>query len=256
LMEDASATPLSVLANDTDVENDPIAITAASVPIHGNAIVTGGGTGLQYQPNPNYCGSDSFTYTVTGGDSATISLTVTCVEDPPVALADSATVAEDAPATPIAVLANDTDVDGGPKTVASKTDPAHGTAALTGGGSGVSYQPVADYCGPDSFTYALNGGSTATVAVTVTCVAPNTSVLKKPPKVTRRRQAKFRFGSTESGSTFLCKLDRKPYRRCTSPRTFTVRPGRHRLQVRAIDAAGTPDPTAARYRWRVLPPRR
>ena len=45
-----------------------------------------------------------------------MSVTVTCVDDPPVAVDDAATVAEDAAATAIDVLANDTDVDGGPIT--------------------------------------------------------------------------------------------------------------------------------------------
>jgi hypothetical protein len=84
-------------------------------------------------------------------------------------------------------------------------------------------------------------------------LAPGTSLRKKPPKVTRKRKAKFRFASTESGSTFLCKLDRKPYRPCRSPATFTVRPGRHRFRVKAVDAAGNVDATPASFRWKVLP---
>ena len=52
---------------------------------------------------------------------------MTDVDDPPVAVDDTATVAEDAPATAIDVLANDTDVDGGPKTIARSTQPANGT---------------------------------------------------------------------------------------------------------------------------------
>ena len=43
-------------------------------------------------------------------------MTVTCVDDPPVAVDDAATVTEDSGATAINVLANDTDIDGGPKT--------------------------------------------------------------------------------------------------------------------------------------------
>ncbi len=48
---------------------------------------------------------------------------------------------------------------------------------ITGGGTGVTYTPNANYCNkppgtsPDTFTYTLNGGSTATVSVTVTCAA-------------------------------------------------------------------------------------
>src|SRR4029079_7355667 len=101
---------------------------------------------------------------------ATVAITVTCVDDPPVAVNDAATVVEDSSANPIDVLANDTDIDAGTKTVASITQPANVSAAITGGGAGVSYTHNANYCGADSFTYPLNGGSSATVAVTVTCV--------------------------------------------------------------------------------------
>ena len=63
----------------------------------------------------------------------------------------------------------------GPKTIGSASDPANGTVVITGGGTGLTYQPDANYCNtqpggsPDTFTYTLNGGSTATVSVTVTC---------------------------------------------------------------------------------------
>ena len=94
-------------------------------------LITGGGTGLTYTPNANYCNdgtpTDDFTYTLTpGGDVATVAVTVTCSDDPPVAVNDTATVAEDDSATAIDVLANDTDTDGGPKTVQSVTQPANG----------------------------------------------------------------------------------------------------------------------------------
>ena len=92
------------------------------------------------------------------------------------AVDDSATVLEDAAATAITVLTNDTDVDAGPKSVASVTQPTNGTVVITGGGTGLTYQPNANYCNnppgttPSTFTYTLNGGSSATVSVTVTCV--------------------------------------------------------------------------------------
>ncbi len=133
-------------------------------------MITGGGTGLTYEPARELLRPGQFTYTLNGGSTATVSVTVTCVDDLPVAVDDSATVAEDSGATAIDVLANDTDVDGGPKSVDSVTQPANGTVVITGGGTGLTYQPAANFCGPDSFTYTLNGGSTATVSVTVTCV--------------------------------------------------------------------------------------
>ena len=122
----------------------------------------------------------TITFTVTDetarSGSDTKGLTVVAVDDPPVAVNDSATVLEDAAATAITVLTNDTDIDGGPKSVASITQPANGTVVITGGGNGLTYQPNPNYCNsppgttPDTFTYSLNGGSTATVSVTVTCV--------------------------------------------------------------------------------------
>ena len=59
------------------------------------------------------------------------------------------------------MLANDTDTDGGPKAIASTTEPAHGEVAVSAPGDSLTYRPDPDYCGADSFTYTLNGGSTA-----------------------------------------------------------------------------------------------
>jgi hypothetical protein len=115
---------------------------------------------------------------LTGSD--TRSLSVTPVDDPPDAQNDTATVLEDAAATSVPVLTNDTDPDGGPKAIASASDPANGTVVLTGGSpgahTGLTYQPDPNYCNdppattPDTFTYTVNGGDSATVSMTVTCV--------------------------------------------------------------------------------------
>ena len=96
---------------------------------------------------------------------------------PPTAVDDDATVAEDAAATTIDVLANDTDPEGDPFSIDTATDPANGTVVVTNDGADLTYQPDADYCNtqpggtPDTFDYTLDpAGSTATVSVTVTCV--------------------------------------------------------------------------------------
>jgi hypothetical protein len=169
LEEDAGATTIDVLANDSDVDGGPKSVASVTQPSHGSAAITGGGTGVSYTPAANYCGADSFTYTLNGGSTATVTLTVNCVEDDPHAVDDSVSVTEDSPAT-VDVLGNDTDPDGGTKAVTSVTQPSHGAAAITGGGTGVSYTPAANYCGADSLTYTVNGGSTATVSVSVACV--------------------------------------------------------------------------------------
>ena len=176
--EDDAATAVTVLANDTDVDGGPRSIASVTQPADGTVVITGGGTGLTYTPDADFCTTppgttpDTFTYTLTpGGSTATVAVDVTCADDAPVAVDDAATIAEDASATAVAVLGNDTDVDGGPKGIAAVTQPADGTVVITGGGTGLTYAPDPDFCSstPDTFTYTLNGGSTATVSITVTC---------------------------------------------------------------------------------------
>lgn len=179
VVEDSAAAAVDVLGNDTDVDGGTTSIASVTQPDHGTVVVTGGGTGLTYVPDADYCNApgggvpdaaaDTFTYVLDGGSTGTVGVTVTCVDDRPVAVDDAATTDEDEQVD-VAVLANDTDIDGGARAVVSVTQPADGTVTITGGGSGVRYVPDADTCGPDSFTYELNGGTSATVSVTVTCV--------------------------------------------------------------------------------------
>ena len=111
-----------MLANDTDIDGGPDHDRLGD-PARRTApwSITGGGdrpdlpAGPELLQRPARHHADTFTYTLNGGDTATVSVTVTCVDDAPVAVDDTATVAEDAAATAIDVLANDTDVDGGPE---------------------------------------------------------------------------------------------------------------------------------------------
>jgi VCBS repeat-containing protein len=132
-----------------------------------------------YTPNANFNGTDSFTYRVSDGtlDSnvATVSISVTAVNDPPVAGNDTALVALNT-STRIDVRANDSDVDGPSLTTTVLMGPAHGTVAVNADGS-LQYNPTTGYTGSDTITYRLGDGSdnsnTATVAITVaTNIAP------------------------------------------------------------------------------------
>src|SRR5262249_20318700 len=102
-------------------------------------------------------------------------ITVTGVNDAPVARDDAFSTDEDTPLTVNApgVLGNDTDVEGDSLTAALVSGPAHGTLALNADGSS-TYTPAADYNGPDSFTYKPRDGAvdsnTATVTLTVRSV--------------------------------------------------------------------------------------
>jgi hypothetical protein len=80
---------------------------------------------------------------------------------------------------------------------------------------------------------------------------PETRIDRGPASRSSKKRAKFRFSSNEAGSSFECKLDRAAFAPCDSPKRYRdLAAGRHRFQVRAIDAAGNVDPTPARHRWR------
>jgi hypothetical protein len=84
------------------------------------------------------------------------------------------------------------------------------------------------------------------------CDPPQTTI--KGKKRTRKARARFRLRSNEAGSTFRCKLDGQPYRKCKGRyRTPRLDPGRHKLRARAIDPAGNQDPTPAIKRFRIRP---
>ena len=164
-----------------------------------------------------------------------------CFDAPPTARDDVAVVVENSGPTAIAVLANDSDPDGGPLVVAAVTQPAHGDAAIAGGA--VTYRPDAGYCNdlgaaPDTFTYTLVGGSTATVAVTVQCVADVPPVLipaaeARPP----RRHATAARGNPQLRAAGHRAVHRREPRRGRvgrhQPTRRAQRPRRERLPVRA-----------------------
>ena len=86
--------------------------------------------------------------------------------------------------------------------------------------------------------------------------APQTTIVKGPKARSRKRTAKFKFVSSEAGSTFQCKLDKKKFKPCGSPKKYKrLKPGKHVFQVRAIDAAGNRDKTPATRKFRILPRR-
>ncbi len=83
--------------------------------------------------------------------------------------------------------------------------------------------------------------------------APETTIVKGPKARSHRRTAKFRFVSSEARSDFQCKLDKKRFKPCSSPKKYKrLKPGKHVFQVRAIDVAGNVDKSPAKRRFRVL----
>jgi VCBS repeat-containing protein len=177
----AEDTPLVIpatelLANDGDLDGDTLSVTGFGG-ASGGTLVYSGGT-FTFKPDADYSGPASFTYTVSDGkggtDTATVNVTVTPVNDAPVATGDTSTTAEDT-ALVIAVadlLANDADVDGDMLSVSSVGGAVGGTVALHGGW--ITFTPDANFNGDASFSYTMSDGKggtdTATVAVNVTPV--------------------------------------------------------------------------------------
>jgi VCBS repeat-containing protein len=166
----------------TDVDGDTIMFGLAENggPAHGAVTINPDGS-YSYTPNPDFVGTDSFTYSVSDGNGGTtlgtISVTVTNTNDAPTT--SSATVAGQEDGT-IAGQVIGHDADGDALTFAVDGAPANGTVTMNPDGS-FSYTPAANFNGTDSFTYTVsdgNGGTTTgTVSVNVAAVndAPTTS---------------------------------------------------------------------------------
>ena len=160
MAEDARPTAVNVLAGDSDLDGDSLGIALATLSAHGTVAITGGGSGLTYRPG-QLPRPGPFDYVVSdghgGSDVGAVSVTVTSVNDAPVATDDTLTLPINSEATAVSVRSNDTDVDGDPSP-SRRSDGAHGTVVVNGGGTGLTYDPVQSYHGIDTFTYTISDG--------------------------------------------------------------------------------------------------
>ncbi|NLX96929.1 MAG: tandem-95 repeat protein, partial [Rhodopirellula sp.] len=167
-------------ANDSDIDGDGLTVSAVdSTSLEGGAITNNTDGTVTYTPPVDFMGTDSFRYTLSDGnggeDTATVVVTVTRLNDAPVAADDAFSTEEDTllVISVPGLLGNDTDADGDPLTAALVTEPANGTLTLNSDGS-FSYDPVLHFHGTDSFTYQANDtladSNVATVTITVSSV--------------------------------------------------------------------------------------
>ena len=103
---------------------------------------------FSYTPNPNFNGTDSFTYSASDGDlasnAATVTITVNAVNANPDAVDDTATVGEDSGANAINVLDNDSTAPdtGETLTLSAVTQGAHGSVALPAAAPALATRPA------------------------------------------------------------------------------------------------------------------
>ncbi|MEL7937552.1 retention module-containing protein [Pseudomonas delhiensis] len=169
----AEDTPVSGQVVATDVDGDILSYTVKSggEPAHGTLVLDTATGSYTYTPNLNYHGPDSFTVVIDDGHNgtteSTVTLTVTSVNDVPVASDDSKTTAEDTPVSG-QVVASDVDGDILSYTVKSGGEPTHGTLVLDPATGSYTYTPNLNYNGPDSFTVVVSDGHNGTTESTVT----------------------------------------------------------------------------------------
>ncbi len=174
MSEDSLPTAFDLTLHAMDAEADTLTWSIFSAASNGTATASGTGTSkvIGYTPTPNYTGSDSFVVQVSDGnggtDTITVNVTITRVNDAPVAQDQSVTTAED---TPVDITLDAMDVDGDTLTYTVITPPSHG--ALSGTAPHLTYTPAANYNGPDIFIYTANDGAmTSNVATVSIMVAP------------------------------------------------------------------------------------
>lgn len=169
LVTTAEDRPVGILLSATDKDGDPLTYRIVSAPTKGS--LSGTAPNLIYTPHPNLHGTDSFSFRANDGtvnsNTATVSITITAVNDAPVATAQLVTTAAD---QAVAIALSATDADGDPLTFRLVSSPIKGR--LSGSAPNLTYTPYPDASGSDSFSFRANDGkldsNTATVSITIT----------------------------------------------------------------------------------------
>jgi hypothetical protein len=167
----AEDTATAITLTGSDADGDSLSFQVTGVPAHGT--LAGSGATLTYSPASNYVGPDAFTFRVrdpSGAQStATVSIDVTPVNDPPVARDATVSTSED---TALGLTLAGTDPDGDTLAFSVVTGPAHGT--LAGTGASRTYTPTPNFHGIDTLTFAVDDGhggtDTGTVRIAVLAV--------------------------------------------------------------------------------------
>lgn len=216
-------TSVSITLKGSDSDSDPLTFSLITQPSHGS--LSGTEPNLTYTPRTNFNGQDSFTFKVNDGKAdssdATISITVTPVNDPLQANDDSATMQEDAPIVTIDVLANDTDLDNDRLTVISATQGSNGSVTINANGT-LTYTPNKNFCGTDEFSYIVSDGkgATDTARVNVTVNAVNDApVITSKPQTTTRVWANYTYDVNAKDSDVE---DTLTYSLTTKPEGMTI----------------------------------
>ena len=188
--EDSGEQTLAVLDNDTGTGAASLTIAELGTPTGGGSVqISNDGRSILYTSAANFNGGETFTYTArnTSGveQTATVTVQVTDVNDPPVALNDTFTVEDGSNNNVLEVLDNDSfGVDSGAgetlriSSVSSGSN--NGAIVVSNGGLSINYSPATGFTGSETFTYTLSDGRGGEATGTVTV---NVDVANPPPNV-------------------------------------------------------------------------
>ncbi|EJL6395691.1 tandem-95 repeat protein [Vibrio navarrensis] len=160
--EEDTAKQFDLLANDSDINDDMVASSATvkTPPSKGQVSISNGV--VTYTPNSNETGTDTFTYTVKDAllqesQEATVTVTISAINDAPVAKALTITTDEDTASAALSVRSQTTDVEDGIPTgdLALVSLPQKGQVTIDQTAGTFVYTPNANENGSDSFTYTI-----------------------------------------------------------------------------------------------------
>ena len=153
VLEDSGLNSLNLVLNDTDIDTATSTLTLTSVTTSGSGTVAinADNKSVDYTPANNFNGTETITYTVSDGslsdNTGVLTITVTPVNDPPVAVADAYSVLEDSGLNSLNLVLNDTDIDTATSTLTliSVTTSGSGTVAINADNKSVDYTPANNY---------------------------------------------------------------------------------------------------------------
>ncbi len=170
--------PTGILLQASDKDGDPLEYRIAEYPANGR--LSGSAPNLTYTPNPDFHGTDRFTFIADDGtmDSAlaTVTIEVTPVNDPPVVMSRMVSTPAD---VPLAITLFAKDADGDPLQYRIVSQPMKGR--LSGTAPNLTYTPNPRVSGSDSISYQVNDGTVNSGIATVFISLTAPTKLNQPP---------------------------------------------------------------------------